>query len=161
MKAMTDHIHAQGLRAGIYSSPGSQTCQRFEGSLSHEVQDAEQFASWGFDFLKYDWCTYGTVYRERMKATGDELLEKQRPFKQMGEILAGLDRDVVLNLCQYGMNDVWKWGEDGRRTLLADDRRSGPNAWRSAYRDSTRSGLPTCSIISTPDRVHGMIRTTF
>ena len=111
MKAMTDHIHAQGLRAGIYTSPGSQTCQRFEGSLSHETQDAEQFAKWGFDFLKYDWCTYGTVYKERMKQAGDELAEKQRPFKQMGDILAGLDRDVVLNLCQYGMNDVWKWGE--------------------------------------------------
>ncbi|MFZ5833127.1 MAG: putative Ig domain-containing protein, partial [Planctomycetota bacterium] len=110
MKAMTDYIHSKGLRAGTYTSPGPQTCQRFEGSFEHEQQDAEQFAAWGFDFLKYDWCTYNTVYRERLKASNDELLEKQRPYRQMGEILKGLDRDIVLNLCQYGMNDVWKWG---------------------------------------------------
>ncbi len=111
MKAMTDHIHAHGLRAGLYTSPGPRTCQHFEASYQHERQDAELFAKWGFDFLKYDWCTYGSIYRERMKASGDDLLEKKRPFKQMGDILAALDRDIVLNLCQYGMNDVWTWGE--------------------------------------------------
>ncbi len=112
MKAMTDHIHALGLRAGIYTSPGPRTCEQFEGSHTHEQSDAEQFAAWGFDFLKYDWCTYNAVYRERMKETGDDLLEKKRPFREMGGILAGLDRDIVLNLCQYGMNDVWTWGTE-------------------------------------------------
>jgi alpha-galactosidase len=111
MKAMTDYIHGHGLRAGIYTSPGPQTCQRFEGSYGREKQDARQFAAWGFDFLKYDWCSYGEVYRERMQAGADDLQERQRPFRQMGTILAGLDRDIVLNLCQYGMADVWLWGQ--------------------------------------------------
>lgn len=111
MWAMTDYIHAKGLRAGIYTSPGSRTCQHYESSYQHERQDAEQFAAWGFDFLKYDWCTYGDVYRERMKGSKDDLLEKRRPFQEMGDILVSLDRDIVFNLCQYGMNNVWEWGE--------------------------------------------------
>ena len=110
MLAMTDYIHAKGLRAGIYTSPGPRTCQRYAGSYKHERQDVEQYAKWGFDFLKYDWCSYGIVHKERMKESQDDLAEKKRPYQQIGEILPTLDRDIVLNLCQYGMNDVWKWG---------------------------------------------------
>jgi len=121
MKAMTDYIHAKGLRAGIYTSPGPRTCQQYEGSYRHELRDARQYAAWGFDFLKYDWCTYGqAVYRERMKQTGDDLLEKKRPYQQIGDILKRLDRDIVLNLCQYGMNNVWQWGGE-----------VGGNCWRT------------------------------
>jgi alpha-galactosidase len=110
MRAMTDYIHAKGLRAGIYTSPGARTCQQYESSYGRERQDAQQFAAWGFDFLKYDWCSYGEIYRQRIKQSNDELLEHQRPFQQMGDILATLDRDIVFNLCQYGMKEVWKWG---------------------------------------------------
>ena len=110
MRAMTDYIHSKGLRAGTYISPGPRTCQRYAGCYQHERQDAEQFARWGFDFLKYDWCSYGQVYNERMKRSQDDLAEKKYPYQMMGDILKTLDRDIVLNLCQYGMNDVWKWG---------------------------------------------------
>src|ERR1700710_1070161 len=51
MKALADYVHAKGLKLGIYSSPGSQTCARFEGSFGHEQQDADLYASWGIDFL--------------------------------------------------------------------------------------------------------------
>lgn len=112
MAAMTDYIHSKGLRAGTYISPGPRTCQRYAGSYQHERQDAEQFAKWGFDFLKYDWCSYSQVYNERMKKSQDDLAEKKYPYEQMGAILKTLDRDIVLNLCQYGMADVWKWGGD-------------------------------------------------
>ncbi|MCX7670693.1 MAG: NPCBM/NEW2 domain-containing protein, partial [Anaerolineae bacterium] len=57
MKALTDYIHAKGLKAGIYTSPGPFTCAGFAGSYQHEAQDAKQFADWGFDLLKYDWCS--------------------------------------------------------------------------------------------------------
>ena len=88
MKAMTDYIHAKGLRAGIYTSPGPRTCQHYESSYQHERQDAEQFAAWGFDFLKYDWCTYGEVYRERMKAIRATICWKSSdPSREMGDIL--------------------------------------------------------------------------
>ena len=114
MKAMTDYIHSLGLRAGIYTSPGPQTCQRYEGSYQHERQDAEQYAAWGFDFLKYDWCAYRHV------ATGEGLDRLQRPYRKMADILKTLDRDIVYNLCQYGMGDVWQWGGE-----------VGGNCWRT------------------------------
>ncbi len=105
MKGLTGYIHAKGLKAGIYSSPGTLTCGGFAGSWQHEEQDARQFADWGFDFLKYDWCSYSKI------AGQDKSLEAyKKPYRQMGTILKSLDRDVVFNLCQYGMGDVWKWG---------------------------------------------------
>jgi alpha-galactosidase len=110
IKGMIDYIHGKGLRAGTYISPGPWTCAGYVGSYQHEQIDAEKFAEWGFDFLKYDWCSYGQVYNERMKQTKDDLLEKKRPYRQMGDILKQLDRDILLNLCQYGMSDVWQWG---------------------------------------------------
>ncbi len=114
MTALADYIHSKGLKAGLYTSPGPLTCQRYAGSYQHERLDAEQFARWGFDFLKYDWCSYGQV------ATGEGLERLQRPYRKMGEILAGLDRDIVYNLCQYGMGDVWEWASE-----------VGGNCWRT------------------------------
>jgi alpha-galactosidase len=111
IRGMVEYIHSKGLRAGIYTSPGPWTCGRYVGSYQHEEQDARTFAAWGFDFLKYDWCSYSEIYKERVKTSGNDLLEKQRPYQQMGDILKKLDRDVVFNLCQYGMNDVWTWGD--------------------------------------------------
>ncbi len=104
MKALTDYIHAKGLKAGIYTSPGPLTCADFTATYQHEEIDARKFAEWGFDFLKYDWCSYTGV------AGGDSLAARKKPYHLMGGILPKLDRDVVFNLCQYGMSDVWKWG---------------------------------------------------
>jgi len=115
MKALTDYIHNKGLKAGIYTSPGPLTCGGYEAAYQHEEQDARQFAAWGFDFLKHDWCSYEGI------AKGHSLAELQKPYRQMGDILKRLDRDIVLNLCQYGMGDVWKWGRD-----------VGGHSWRTA-----------------------------
>jgi len=106
MRALTDYIHASGLKAGIYTSPGPLTCAGYAASYEHEEQDARQFAAWGFDFLKYDWCTYGRI------VPGDTTLAAlQKPYRQMGSIVERLPRDVVFNLCQYGRGDVWEWGQ--------------------------------------------------
>lgn len=104
MSAMTAYIHAKGLKAGTYISPGPLTCAGYEGSYGHEALDARTFAQWGFDFLKYDWCSYGK------KASGRALEDYKKPYQVMWGELEKLDRDIVLNLCQYGMGDVWKWG---------------------------------------------------
>jgi len=104
IKGMVDYIHAKGLKAGTYISPGPLTCAGFEGSWEHEAQDAKTFAEWGFDFLKYDWCTYG----RKAGGKGPERLKK--PYQQMWGELQKQDRDIVFNLCQYGMGEVWKWG---------------------------------------------------
>lgn len=114
MKALTAHIHAKGLKAGLYTSPGPLTCAKYAGSYEHEEIDARRFAEWGFDFLKYDWCSYGKI------AADQSLEERRKPYAKMGAILQRLDRDIVFNLCQYGMSDVWKWGGE-----------VGGHAWRT------------------------------
>jgi alpha-galactosidase len=112
--ALTAYIHSLGLKAGIYTSPGPTTCAGFEGSYQHEAQDAQQFARWGFDLLKYDYCSYGSV------AANHSPEELKRPYRLMGDILKSLDRDIVYNLCEYGRGDVWEWGEQ-----------VGGNSWRT------------------------------
>jgi alpha-galactosidase len=106
MKALTDYVHGKGLKIGIYSSPGPLTCGKFEGSFGHEQQDARQFAAWGFDLLKYDWCSY----KDRKLVASEE--EWQHPYRVMSGYLRELDRDVLLNICQYGYGNVAKWGRD-------------------------------------------------
>ena len=69
MKGLTDHIHSLGLKAGIYSSPGPTTCGGCTASWQHEDQDAKTFADWGFDYLKYDLCSYDSVRGGRPQMT--------------------------------------------------------------------------------------------
>jgi alpha-galactosidase len=104
MRALTSYIHSKGLKAGIYTSPGPLTCGGFTGSYQHEREDAHRFAEWGFDFLKYDWCSYSRI------AADQSLASVRKPYELMGGLVKGLDRDIVFNLCQYGMAEVWKWG---------------------------------------------------
>lgn len=106
IKGMVDYIHSKGLKAGLYTGPGPWTCAGYVASYEHERIDAETFAEWGFDFLKHDWCSYRDV------AGGREPEHLQRPYKKMGDILKALPRDIVYNLCQYGMGEVWKWGAE-------------------------------------------------
>ncbi|AQQ10471.1 Alpha-galactosidase A precursor [Sedimentisphaera cyanobacteriorum] len=115
MKGLVDYIHEKGLKAGTYISPGPWTCQRLEGSWEHEMQDAMQFAEWGFDYLKYDWCGYRSVAPKKK-----ELHDYQKPYIVMRECLDEVPRDIVYSLCQYGMADVWKWGAE-----------VGGNCWRT------------------------------
>ena len=118
MKGLADYIHAKGLKAGLYTSPGPKTCAGFAGAYQHEAQDAALFADWGFDFLKYDWCTYRGVV-----TNPPSLDEMKRPYQLMGDLLRQQPRDIVFNLCQYGMGEVWKWGAEvgGHSWRTADD----------------------------------------
>jgi alpha-galactosidase len=118
MKGLTDHIHARGLKAGIYTSPGPLTCGGFAGAYRHEAEDARQFAAWGFDFLKYDWCSYGDVAKND---PAPEMSKFKKPYYLMGDLLRQQPRDMVFNLCQYGMGNVWEWGGD-----------VGGHCWRTA-----------------------------
>ena len=118
MKALTAYVHSKGLKIGIYSSPGPRTCQqRFAGSYQHEAQDAKTWAKWGFDYIKYDWCSYSEVQDTRVGMP--PLPTLQKPYRLMRSILDGLDRDFIFSLCQYGWGDVWTWGAD-----------VGGNLWR-------------------------------
>lgn len=114
MRALTDYIHGLGLKMGIYSSPGPKTCGGYEGSYQHEEQDAQSYAKWGVDYLKYDWCSYGNI------VPNPDLAGLQLPYTKIKKALEDSDRDIVLSLCQYGMGDVYKWG-----------RSIGGNVWRT------------------------------
>ena len=131
MKALTDYVHGLGLKIGIYSSPGPWTCGGCAGSYGHEKQDAETYAKWGFDYLKYDWCSYGGALNgipdnDPNKVIsisyngGYQLSTAVKPYKLMGEYIRQQPRDIVFSLCQYGMSDVWKWGDS-----------VGGNSWRT------------------------------
>jgi alpha-galactosidase len=111
MKALADYVHSKGLKIGIYSSPGPKTCADYEGSYGHEEQDAKTYATWGFDYLKYDWCSAGRIYKDE---------DMQAVYQKMGNALLGTSRPIVLSLCQYGHAEVWKWGP-----------KVGGNLWRT------------------------------
>jgi alpha-galactosidase len=120
MSALTTHIHLKGLKAGIYSSPGPLTCAGYAGSYGHEDTDARTFADWGFDYLKYDWCSYGHIAdggdpnATNIPTWGKGLPPVEvckYPYKVMGDYLALQPRDIVFNLCQYGLASVWEWGQ--------------------------------------------------
>ncbi|MFN8009212.1 MAG: putative Ig domain-containing protein [Terriglobia bacterium] len=115
MKALTDYIHSLGLKAGIYTSPGPRTCAGHTGAYQHEERDVLRFVEWGFDFLKYDWCSYEEI------AKNPNLADLQKPYRQISELLKKQSRDIVLNLCQYGMGEVWTWGKP-----------VGGQSWRTA-----------------------------
>ncbi len=117
MKALTDYVHGKGLKIGIYSSPGPRTCQqRYAGSYQHEAQDARTWARWGFDYIKYDWCSYTDV---EPAAARTPLPGLKKPYEVMRAALDTLDRDMVFSLCQYGWGSVWEWGGE-----------VGGNLWR-------------------------------
>ena len=114
MKGLADYVHAKGLRIGLYSSPGPWTCGGCVASWQHEVQDAQSYAQWNFDYLKYDWCSYGELDK------GDTLAGLQKPYRVMRAALDGVDRDILFSFCQYGMGKVWEWGAE-----------VGGNSWRT------------------------------
>lgn len=106
MKGLSDDVHAKGLKLGIYSSPGPYTCGGFLGSYEHELQDVKTYAKWGIDYLKYDWCSYGTIAKDA------SLGELKKPYELMRDVLRKVQRDIVYSLCQYGMGKVWEWGAE-------------------------------------------------
>ena len=151
MKGLADYVHSLGLKIGLYSSPGPWTCGGCVGSYGYEKQDAESYAKWGFDYLKYDWCSYGGVIdgmpdNDPYKISslsyqgGGELNTAIKPYKIMGEYLRKQPRDIVYSLCQYGMSDVWKWG----------DSVSG-NCWRTTN-DITDTWTSVKSIVLDQDK---------
>jgi len=105
MAALADYVHSLGLKIGIYSSPGKLSCAKRVGSYGHEQQDANTFASWGIDYLKYDWCS----------ATGDP----PTVFQLMSTALQNTNRPIIYSISNYGIDQPWMWGTA-----------SGANLWR-------------------------------
>ncbi|RZJ97258.1 MAG: glycoside hydrolase family 27 protein [Brevundimonas sp.] len=96
MKALGDYIHSKGLKFGIYSDAGTKTCAGRPGSRGHEYQDAIQYARWGVDYLKYDWCSTGTQ-------------DQRASYLTMALALKATGRDIVFSLCEWGNSQPWLW----------------------------------------------------
>lgn len=98
IKALADYVHSKGLKIGIYSDAGSETCGGRPGSQGHEYQDAITYASWGIDYLKYDWCN--TDSRDAKEA-----------YSLMAKALRQSGRDILFSLCEWGNNKAYEWAE--------------------------------------------------
>ncbi|WP_461631434.1 glycoside hydrolase family 27 protein [Labilibaculum euxinus] len=98
MKALVDYVHSKDLKFGIYSCAGSMTCQSRPGSRGYQFQDARTYASWGVDYLKYDWCF-------------DEGQKAEAAYKTMSDALKASGRPIVFSICEWGESEPWKWGK--------------------------------------------------
>ncbi|XP_009760245.1 alpha-galactosidase [Nicotiana tabacum] len=97
IKALADYVHGKGLKLGIYSDAGSQTCSKqMPGSLGHEEQDAKTFASWGVDYLKYDNCN-------------NENRSPRERYPIMSKALQNSGRAIFYSLCEWGDDDPATW----------------------------------------------------
>jgi len=107
IKALADYVHSKGLKFGIYSDAGTMTCAKRPGSIGHEYQDAKQYASWGVDYLKEDWCN--TLPGQNSESS----------YTLMRNALAESGRPIVFSICEWGSTKPWLW--------------AGPigNLWRS------------------------------
>jgi alpha-galactosidase len=121
IKALADYVHSKGLKFGIYSDAGTKTCAGRPGSRGHEYQDALQYAGWGVDYLKYDWCNTGTA-------------DAQAAYTTMADALKATGRPIVFSLCEWGSHKPWLWGATAggnlwRTTDDIQDHWAGHNKW--------------------------------
>jgi alpha-galactosidase len=122
MKALADYVHSRGLKFGIYSDAGDRTCQSRPGSRGHEYQDAAQYAAWGVDYLKYDWCH-------------SQSLEARAAYETMSDALRATGRPIVYSICEWGNNNPWQWAAS-----------VGGNLWRTT-RDIDKSWASVLGIL--------------
>lgn len=108
MKEIADYIHAKGLKFGMYTSSGHRMCMGAAGSYDYEFEDAETFASWEVDLLKYDFCHRPSV------------LSAEYTYRRMGAALAGCGRDILFSACSWGREETFKWIKS-----------TGASMWRS------------------------------
>ena len=122
MKALGDYIHSKGLKFGLYSGPGPVTCAGAEASYGHEEHDAEMFASWGVDYLKYDLCSYRIIMAQQ---SGGDVTKSEAmirtAYEKMHQAILKTGRPMVFSMCEYGLGEVWTWGPQ-----------VGGNMWRTS-----------------------------
>lgn len=122
IKWLSDYVHSKGLKLGIYSDAGDKTCGKCFGSYGYEEIDAKTYAEWGIDLLKYDFCHVPWKKKEAIAR-----------YKKMGDALKGCNRSIVYSICNWGLFEPWKWGEE-----------VGGHYWRTTpdIFDTWRGGIP-------------------
>ena len=120
IKTLADYVHSKGLKFGIYSDAGKQTCAGRPGSQGHEFQDAIQYARWGVDYVKYDWCHTDTR-------------NAQEAYTTMRDALAATGRPIVFSMCEWGTSKPWQWAQSvgnlWRTTGDINDHWEGKKKW--------------------------------
>ena len=99
IKALADYVHSKGLKFGIYSDAGRKTCAGMPGSFGHEYQDAIQYARWGIDYLKYDWCS-------------SEDINPVGAYGLMRDALRAAGRPIFFSMCEWGSSKPWTWAAE-------------------------------------------------
>lgn len=99
IKALADYVHSKGLKFGLYSDAGRKTCAGMPGSFGHEYQDAIQYARWGIDYLKYDWCN-------------NEDINPIGAYGLMRDALRAAGRPIFFSMCEWGNNKPWTWAAE-------------------------------------------------
>ncbi|MGC9198173.1 MAG: glycoside hydrolase family 27 protein [Acidobacteriaceae bacterium] len=121
MAALAAYVHSKGLKLGIYSSPGPRTCAGYPGSYGHVQQDADTYAKWGIDYVKYDLCSFnGVMKKEAPDDPAQQMRLMEAAYAKMHQALQHTGRPIVFSLCQYGMDAVWEWAPS-----------VGGNLWRT------------------------------
>lgn len=152
MKALADYVHAKGLKLGIYSDAGCKTCALRFGSLGHEYQDALQYARWGIDYLKYDWCN-----SENINPVG--------AYTLMRDALRAAGRPILFSICEWGTNKPWEWAQEvghlWRTTQDIGLAFSDPADFKVDWRPRTvlETSIPTPDCAVMPARAAGTIPT--
>ena len=113
MKYIADYLHGKGLKLGIYSDAGTATCGSMPGSLGHEYQDALQYARWGVDYLKYDWCNTTNI-------------NPQGAYQLISDALRASGRPIFLSMCEWGNSQPWRWARE-----IGHSWRTTPDIWCS------------------------------
>ena len=108
MKVVADYVHSKGLKFGMYSCAGNLTCAGYPGSFEHEFIDADTFASWGVDFLKYDYCYHSNI------------IPGKYLYRRMGIALENCGRDILFSACSWGADQTHEWIKE-----------TGASMWRS------------------------------
>lgn len=111
MKELAAYVHSKGLKLGIYSDAGTETCGGMPGSLGHEYQDALQYARWNIDYLKYDWCSTTNI-------------NPQGAYQLISDALRAAGRPILLSMCEWGSSHPWKWARD-----IGHSWRTTPDIW--------------------------------
>ncbi|MBQ7551450.1 MAG: glycoside hydrolase family 27 protein [Bacteroidales bacterium] len=99
IKHLADYVHSKGMKFGIYNCAGTQTCGGYPGGRGHEYQDALLYASWGVDYLKYDWCYHGN-------------LTSDAAYTTMRDALYATGRPILFSICEWGDTEPWFWAGD-------------------------------------------------
>jgi len=99
MKEFADYVHSKGLKFGIYNCAGTKTCAGYPGTRGYEYQDARLYASWGVDYLKFDWCNTDGI-------------EAKEAYTTMSKAIRAAGRPMVFSLCEWGQHKPWRWAKN-------------------------------------------------